>query len=82
MARVQDIAIDLDSLTPNEWAAVAGVAEQGGIDPATVTLAQVRAGVAPVPVVAGIIYVTMRRTSPRITQGRCIRLAQQMIGGG
>lgn len=80
MARVKDIAIDLASITPDEWAVVCVVAEAGGVDPATVTLAHLADGATPLPVLAGLIYVTMRRESPRITQGRCARLAAEHLG--
>lgn len=80
MGRLKEIAIDLASVTPEEWAVVAVVAQEGGVDPATVTLAQVAAGAAPLPVVAGLIFVTLRRTAPRVTPGRCVRLAASMAG--
>lgn len=80
MARLKDIAIDLASITAEEWAVVCVVAEAGGVDPATVTLAQLAGSTPPLPVLAGLIYVTLRRTEPRITQGRCVRLAAATLG--
>lgn len=80
MARVKDIAIDLASITPEEWAVVCVVAEAGGVDPATVTLAHLADGATPLPVLAGLIYITLKREAPRITQGRCVRLAAAAMG--
>lgn len=80
MARMSDIAIDLASITPEEWAVVCVVAESGGVDPATVTLAQLAAGTPPLPVLAGLIFITLRRTEPGITPGRCARLAAATLG--
>lgn len=80
MGQPSEIAIDLATITPEEWAVVAVVAEEGGVDPATVTLAQLAGGTPPLPVLAGLVFVAMRRTEPRVTPGRCVRLAASMAG--
>lgn len=73
MARTEEIAIDLDSLTAQERADASAIASLGGVDLATTDLADLAA--IPVPALTALIYVIMRRTAPRITPGRCVRLA-------
>lgn len=82
MARMKDLAIDLATLTARELADAAGVMRAGGVDPATVDLAAVQADPAgaAVPVLAGLIWVVLRRSEPRITPARCVRLAAAVAG--
>jgi len=71
MARIpRELVIDLDSLTPAEIADARAIAAAGGVDAAAADLAD-----PPVPLLAGLIYVTLRRASPKVTPRRCVRLA-------
>lgn len=83
MGRMKDIAINLDALTAQDWADARAIMAVGGVDPETVTLAAVQAApsAAPVPVLAALIYVQLRKEAPRITAGRCVRLAQAVAHG-
>lgn len=76
--RAADLTIDLDSLTPGEWATVRAVAEQGGVTPELWPLVDITNP--PVQVLTGLVFVTLRRTEPRITPGRCVRIAQAALG--
>lgn len=73
MPRREELTIDLDSITPEEWATVRAVAEQGGVTPELWPLVDLANP--PVQVTTGLIFVTLKRTEPRITAGRCVRLA-------
>lgn len=71
--RAADLTIDLESLSPEEWGTVRAVAEQGGVTPELWPLVDLSNP--PTQVLAGLIFVTLKRTEPRITAGRCVRLA-------
>lgn len=73
MPRTEGITIDLDSLTPGEWATVRAVGEQGGITPELWPLVDFTNP--PPQVMAGLLFVTLRRSGKRVTAGRCVRLA-------
>lgn len=77
MARTEEIAIDLDSLTPGDWADVRAVALAGGV----ADLDAVDMAAPSWPVLAGLIFVTLRRRAPRITPKRCVRLALAHLSG-
>jgi hypothetical protein len=83
MARTQTVTIDFDALTGRDWADAAAIMRQGGADPAGLSLAAIQAdpGGASVPVLTALIYVALRKESPRITPARCIRLAQAVSRG-
>lgn len=68
--RAETLTIDLDSLTEQDVIDVRAIAVQGGVDLAAVDLAD-----PPIPVLAGLVYVAMRRTAPRITALRCTKIA-------
>jgi hypothetical protein len=76
MARAETLTIDLDSLTADERATVRAVAAQGGVDASIVDFAD-----PPVPVLAGLIFVQLRRAGRRVTADRCVRLALAAKGG-
>jgi hypothetical protein len=84
VGRVKDIAIALDSLSEQDWADARRIMQLGGVDPGAVDLAAVQANPAgaPVPVLAALIYTSLRKESPRITQRRCVRLALAVTGRG
>lgn len=71
--RAAELTIDLASLTPEEWGTVRAVAEQGGVTPELWPLVDL--GNPPVQVMTGLVFVVMRRTEPRITPARCVRIA-------
>jgi hypothetical protein len=73
VARTEALTIDLDSLTPAEWDTVRRVAAQGGVTGDLLPL--VNLANPPVQVMAGLVFVTMRRDNPRVTFDRCVRLA-------
>lgn len=73
MPRTEELTIDLDSITPAEWATVRRIAAQGGVAPELVGL--VSLDNPPPQVMAGIIFVTLRRSGKRVTPDRCVRLA-------
>lgn len=83
MGRATDIAIDLDGLTDRDWADARAIMAAGGVDPDALSLAAIQAdpAAAPVPTLAALIYVQLRKDAPRITAGRCVRLAQAVTGG-
>lgn len=71
--RIGKLEINLDSLTAQDLADVRAIAATGGVDAASV--GKLDLSDPPVPVLAGLIYVTLRRESPGITPRRCTRLA-------
>lgn len=77
------LAIALDSLNGQDWADARRIMQLGGVDPDSVSLLDVQAdpSKAPVPVLAALVYVALRKEQPNITQGRCIRIAQAIAGG-
>lgn len=74
--KTERIAIDLASLTDQDWIDVRAVAAAGGVALDAAALAD-----PPVPVLAGLLYVTLRRASPRVTPRRCVALALAAKGG-
>lgn len=82
MPRAESVTIDLASLTAAEWATVRAVAAEGGVPLAECDFIAAHDGTLhlPVPVLAGLLYVTMRRAAPRITPRRCVRLALAAAG--
>jgi hypothetical protein len=84
VARTQSLTIDFDAITGQDWADAAAIMRAGGVDPATVSLLGVQRDPAttPVPVLAALFYVVLRKESPRITPARCVRLAQAVSNGG
>lgn len=75
MARAETLTIDLDSLTEQDRADILAIAAQAGEDAATCDLTRPTIGV-----MTGLIYVIKRRTAPRITPARCVRLACDALG--
>lgn len=73
-----ELIIDLGSLTAAELADARAYAAAGGVDLASVDLGNL--ATLPVPALSALIYVTLRRESPRITVGRCVRLACTALG--
>jgi hypothetical protein len=81
--RTEEVVINFDALTGQDWADAAAIMRSWGVDPGLVSLATVRAdpGATPVPVLTALIYVSLRKTSPRVTPARCVRLAQAVAHG-
>lgn len=81
MARKSEtLTIDFASLTPQDLADVRLIAEQGGMTPELWPMVDLTNP--PVQVLTGLVYVVMRKTEPRITPARCIRIAQAALGAG
>lgn len=83
MGRVKDIAIDLDSLTEQDWIDARAIMLAGGVDPDALALAVVQAdpAAAPVPALAALIYVSRRRARLRTTPEQATRWALAVSGG-
>lgn len=74
--KTERIAIDLAALTDQDWIDVRAIAARGGVALDAGMLAD-----PPVPVLAGLIYVTLRREHPKVTPRRCVALALAAKGG-
>lgn len=73
--KAQHLTIDLESLTDQDRADVLAIAAKAGEDAAACDLSHPTVGV-----LTGLIYVTLRRESPRVTALRCARLACDALG--
>jgi hypothetical protein len=83
MPRTDNLVVNFDAITGQDWADAAAIMRSWGVDPGLVSLAAVQAnpGATPVPVLTALIYVSLRKESPRITPARCVRLAQAVSRG-
>lgn len=68
--RDEAITIDLDSLTKQEMIDATALAAACGVDLAA-DLADPS-----IPTLGALVYVTLRRTAPRVTYPRCLRIAR------
>lgn len=82
MGRVKQLAIDLDTLTAQDWADARAIMVAGGVDPDALDwdAAQADPTTLPLPALAALIHVVRRREHPRARDATAVRLACEALG--